>query len=371
MNLDYLKRLTEAEQRALREHHFDPQIFDRLWTRYRTGEWTTADNQVRAHVEAPGAGEVPALPARESAEGERLQRIGEEALRRGEVGALVLNGGMATRFGGAVKGCVDVFEGRSFLSLKLQDARRYGDRVPVLLMNSFATDELTWEHLAREDCFGFPRENLLTYTQNVSLRLTPEGELFAPGQGDTLYAPGHGDVAEATRRGALGEFRLRGGKYLLMSNVDNLLATLDPLVVGFHIQGVEEEGVEMTAEVVDNQGSATGGMPARVDGSLQILEAFRFPRGFDVAAIPVYNTNTFLFSADALDRDFDLDWFVVEKEVEAAPAIQFERLAGQLSAFLKTRFVQVPRVGMASRFLPIKHREELEANRAFLRRRLL
>lgn len=371
MKPNYLKELTEPEQRVLRAHHFDPESFDCLWRRFRTGRWTTADNEIRAHVEAPSEGEVPPLPVRESPEGERLSRIGEEALRRGEVGALVLNGGMATRFGGAVKGCVEVFPESSFLSLKLRDAARYGGKVSVLLMNSFATDDLTREHLEEAGYFGFPRDNLLTYTQNVSLRLTPEGELFAPGQGDTLYAPGHGDVAEATRRGALGEFRARGGKYLLMSNVDNLLATLDPLVVGFHVQGAEEEGVEMTAEVVDNQGSAIGGMPARVDGSLQILEAFRFPIGFNVAAIPVYNTNTFLFTAEALDRDFDLDWFVVEKEVDGSPAIQFERLAGQLSAFLKTRFIQVPRVGMASRFLPIKHWEELDENRDFLRRMLL
>ncbi len=371
MGRDYTSQLTATEQAALRDHHFQRETFEALWERYRGGQWTAGDNEVKGEVRAPGRGELPALPKRASPEGRRLREVGRRALRNGEVGALVLNGGMATRFGGAVKGCVEVFEGQCFLGLKLADAARYGDAVSVLLMNSFATDEMTREHLDERGWYDMDRDQILTFTQNVSLRLTPEGKIFEPGEGDTLYAPGHGDVAEAVQRGALAEFRARGGKYLLMSNVDNLLARLDPLLVGLHVVAAEEDGVEMTAEVVDNQGSATGGMPARVDGGLQILEAFRFPRGFDVAAIPVYNTNTFWFTAEALQRSFDLDWFVVEKEVGDARAVQFERLAGQLSAFLKTRFVQVPREGGESRFLPIKHREELEANRDFLRRVLL
>jgi UTP--glucose-1-phosphate uridylyltransferase len=368
MNAEYLRALAPQEQVALQENHFDRVIFEALWERYRGGDWTPGDNEMVGDVQAPEPGAIAGLPPRESPRGRRLIEVGRLALARGEVGALVLNGGMATRFGGAVKGCVEVFDGKCFLGLKLADATRHGEQVQVLLMNSFATAQATVEHLEEQSWYGFPQKNVLAFTQNVSLRLTPQGQIFRPGEGDTLYAPGHGDVAEATRRGALDEFQRRGGKYLLMSNVDNVLATLDPLLVGLHVQAYRDEGVEMTAEVVDNQGSATGGMPARVEGSLQILEAFRFPRGFDVAAIPVYNTNTFLFTARALERTFDLDWFVVEKEVGDERAIQFERLAGQLSAFLKTRFVQVPRQGMGSRFLPIKHREDLEQNRDFLRR---
>ena len=280
------------------------------------------------------------------------------------MGALVLNGGMATRFGSVVKGCVEVFEGKCFLGLKLGDAARW--KAPVLLMNSFATDDHTREHLEERGYYGFPKERLVSYVQNISVRLTPEGEVFRTEEGDTLYAPGHGDVADATRRGGLEAFRAMGGKYLLMSNVDNVLARLDPVVVGAHINAAEQRGVEMTAEVVDNFGSCVGGMPARVEGSLQIVEAFRFPKGFEVSAIPVYNTNTFLFNAEALEREFELTWFVVEKEVGGKPAVQFERLAGQISAFLKSQFIQVPRQGAASRFLPIKERSDLEENRDFL-----
>ena len=75
-----------------------------------------------------------------------LERIGREALQKGEVGVVVLNGGMATRFGGVVKGVVPVLgKDRSFLGLVLEDVKkaeaRAGGKVPVFLMNSFATAE--------------------------------------------------------------------------------------------------------------------------------------------------------------------------------------------------------------------------------------
>ena len=65
----------------------------------------------------------------------------------------MLNGGMATRFGGVVKGVVDVIDGRSFLELKLAQARRSGP-LPFVIMNSFATDDATKEHLVENDYFG-------------------------------------------------------------------------------------------------------------------------------------------------------------------------------------------------------------------------
>lgn len=362
---DYLEKLTRNEQELLEKHHFDRATFERLRDRYETGEWTPEDNRLDAKVQLPKEGDIQSLPDRDSQEGRRLIERGRRALEDGQVGALVLNGGMATRFGSVVKGCVDVFDDLSFLGIKLADAARWD--APVLLMNSFATDERTNEHLENRDFYGFSTDRLITFTQNISLRLTPDGEVFRTEEGDTLYAPGHGDVAEATRRSALAQFRQMGGKYLVMSNVDNVLASLDPLVVGSHIEAVENHGVEMTAEAVDNEGSTTGGMPARVDDKLQVVEAFRFPEDFDASSIPVYNTNTFTFNAEALDRDFDLTWFIVEKTVKGDTAIQFERLAGELSAFLKARFLEVPRRGVDSRFLPVKRRSDLEQNREFLR----
>ena len=49
-----------------------------------------------------------------------LENIGRQAIASGKLALLVLNGGMATRFGGVVKGTVSVDADMSFLGLKLR-----------------------------------------------------------------------------------------------------------------------------------------------------------------------------------------------------------------------------------------------------------
>ena len=62
-----------------------------------------------------------------------------------------------------------------------------------------------------------------------------------------------------------------------------------------------------------------------------------------------------------LDRDFDLGWYFVEKEVEGRKAVQVEHLIGEMTAHLSTNFLQVRRSGSRSRFLPVKTPEDLQA----------
>ncbi len=77
------------------------------------------------------------------------------------------------------------------------------------------------------------RPDIDVFPQFVSLRLTPEGQLFTEADGtNSPYAPGHGDLTFALRKsGMLEKFRSAGGRILMMSNVDNLGATLDPALV--------------------------------------------------------------------------------------------------------------------------------------------
>ena len=195
----------------------------------------------------------------------------------------------------------------------------------------------------------------------MSLRLSPNGELFSEDGEPSPYATGHGDLTFALRKsGVLGRFRRAGGKLLYMSNVDNLGATLDPAVIGAHLA----RAAAITAEVVRKDPGDKGGAPARVDGVAQIVEAFRFPPSFDQSSIPLFNTNSFVFDAEAIDRDFDLTFFRVEKTVDAAKVIQFERLVGQLTAFLPSHFLEVARNGPDGRFQPVKDPEEMDARRA-------
>jgi UTP--glucose-1-phosphate uridylyltransferase len=334
----------DAETRALLQRFgFEASVFAELRERLRDGTASDA-NRLAGKIEAPGADDVRPLPAQGSRDRARLAEMGRAHIAAGKVGAVVLAGGMATRFGGVVKAAVEAVDGKSFLDLKLADLAK----VPAFLMTSFATEDEVAE-LARGRAETFP--------QFISLRLTPDGEIFIGDDGKASpYAPGHGDLSFALRRsGILSRFIEGGGELLYMSNVDNLGATLDPAVIGFHL----ESGAAITAEVVDKLPGDKGGAPARVDGDLQIVEAFRFPDSFDQDTIGVFNTNSFVLSAQHLTRDFPLTWFAVKKKVDDRDAVQFERLVGQLTAFLPTAFLRVERSGADGRFQPVKDPEEL------------
>ena len=343
-----MRPIDDATRKELSRFGFDQTQLDKFAARANDTASTYIDGEITP-ITADDFSELPPIGTPDHAE---LAKRGEEAIRAGEVGIVVLAGGMATRFGGVVKAAVPVTHGRTFLDLKLADV---AGRVPAYVMTSFATHDTIAKQLVDE------KLTAEVFPQLVSLRLTPGGELFHEDDGSlSPYATGHGDLTFALRAsGVLKKFRDRGGKYLYMSNVDNLGATLEPAIIGAHIAA----GKEVTAELVRKEKGDKGGAPARVDGVPQIVEAFRFPPGFDQDEIPLFNTNTFVFNAEAIDRDFDLTFFRVEKKVGNAKVIQFERLVGQLTAFLSTYFLEVPRSGPNGRFQPVKDPEELEHRR--------
>jgi len=326
-------------------------------------------NRVRGTVLAPRPEDLDDLPARRGEEGTRLEQLGLDALGRGEVAMVVLAGGMATRMGGVVKGLVEAVPGTTFLEARLAEQAywqaRTGTDLPMWLMTSHATDEAIRSALGDR----IDGRAVATFVQGTSLRVTPQGRLFLePDGGPSVHATGHGDLPDALRAsGLLDPFIAGGGRYLWLMNLDNLGATVDPLVLGWHI----EHGAPLTVEVVDKAEGDRGGIPVRLDGRPVVLESFRLPDGFDEHAVRVFNTNTFLADAAAL-RDLSMrwSWFRVEKTVDGRPAIQFERLVGELTSGLRSRFLRVPRDGDESRFLPAKDWPELEANRSRLATRI-
>jgi UTP--glucose-1-phosphate uridylyltransferase len=351
-----------STQQLLQRYGFEDIPFESLKKRLVDGQVGAEQNRIRGQVEPPNEGDLRALPPLGGDVRKALAERGEEAMRRGEVAAVILAGGMATRFGGVVKAAVEVMDGMSFLELKLKDiqavAERAGASVPVYLMTSFATHEAI-ETMAAP--LSTERCPIVCFPQFISLRVTPDGELFRDVDGHlSSHAPGHGDLTFALRRsGILRKFRDAGGRTLMMSNVDNLTATLDPAVIGAHL----EAGAALTAEMAPKEPGDKGGAPARVDGKAQIVEAFRFPENFDQERIPVFNTNTFVMDAAAVDADFPLTWFAVEKTVDGRPAVQFERLVGELTSFLDSAFLRVERHGPDARFQPIKTPADMDKER--------
>jgi len=360
--LDHVDRETRT---VLERYAFDPDVFETLRARVAAGELTPESNVVDGALAAPREDDLTRLPGVDDASRTAAREAGLEALAAGKVAQVVLAGGMATRFGGVVKGAVDALDGRSFLAWKLGDTARLADElgapIPVALMTSFATDEETRAHVAALDV-----PEPVWFSQSVSLRLTEAGELFLEDGRPSPYAPGHGDLIGSIRRaGALADLRNRGVEHVAVSNVDNLGARLDPVVLGAHILASRPLTVEVAAKDGD-----MGGAPARVDGRLGLLEGPQFPPGFDHDSIRVFNTNTATIALDALDRDYDLAWLYVRKSVDGRAAVQLERLYHQISWELDTTFLEVPRTGPRGRFFPIKEPEDLALSQDALREML-
>jgi len=354
----------EAAKAVLDEFGFDPELFEELRARVRAGDLSPASNVVLGEVEPPREEDVTQLPAPGEPGYDKARAAGLEALRAGQVAQIVLAGGMATRFGGIVKAVLEAVDGLSFLEAKLGQTahleRALGCDVSVALMTSFATDAEVRAHLEERE-LGDP----LVFHQFVSLRLDETGDVFLEEEEERVspYAPGHGDLFRAARTaGVLDVLRERGVRVVTVSNVDNLGARVDPAVVGMHLLC----GHPLTSEVAVKEGDL-GGAPARVDDRLRLLEGPRFPPSFDQSRIPVFNTNTTLFDLDALDREYELTWMYVRKEVGGRAAVQLERVYHEVSRELPTTYLEVPRRGPHGRFLPIKTPEDLEAAQDDLR----
>ncbi|HEB53278.1 MAG TPA: hypothetical protein ENI87_08500 [bacterium] len=351
---------------SLTRYGFDPELQARWQRLIADGTFAKANNVITDELSAPPAGSIHELPPPDSDEFRELHELGLQAIGRGELAVCVLNGGMATRFGGVVKGVVEVRDGLSFLGLAMHDtlavARAAGGRIPVYLMNSFATDDATKDHFAEHDDFGVPADDLEHFTQFVALRATRDGQLFRRDDGSVSpYGPGHGDFAAAFRAaGCLERLRNRGGKYVFVRNVDNLGARVSPAVLGHHIRS----GCEMTAEQAPKWEGDVGGAPYLVAGRVQLVEGLRYPDGFDAGIVDVFNCNTMTFDAAALARPVELGRYYVEKEVDGRKAVQIEHLIGEMTAHLTTNFLKIPRAGADSRFLPIKAPRDLSDARA-------
>jgi UTP--glucose-1-phosphate uridylyltransferase len=286
-------------------------------------------------------------------------------MRAGELAFCTMAGGMATRMGGVVKALVEVTSGHTFLEMRLAENRAAcalaGRPVPLWLMTSEATHEGIVSALAAANA----PEHVAAFMQNLSLRLNPDGSLFRGDDGQpSVHATGHGDLVDALRRSKLLDaFVAAGGKYVWITNVDNLGASIDPVILG-HFLAATERGIDVQCEVCRKEGDK-GGIPVHAAGTLQVLEEFRLPPGFDPTTVNVFNTNTFLVRAEPLLRH-PLTWtyFEVEKKVDGRPAVQFERLLQEITAQMPSTYLEVSRDGVSSRFLPVKDFDELAKRRA-------
>jgi len=214
-----------------------------------------------------------------------MRALGEQALRRGEVAALVVAGGQGSRLGfDHPKGMYPIgpISRKSLFQIHAEKVlalrRRYGQSLPFLIMTSPATDAETRQFFAEHAYFGLPKEEVFFFCQGTMPALDlATGKLLLEAPGRLFLSPdGHGGVLMALNKSGLLEYlRQRGIGHLFYFQVDNpLVKVADPIFLGRHLA----RRSEASSKIVPKQGPKDRlGTFALVDGRCTIIEYSDLP----------------------------------------------------------------------------------------------
>jgi UTP--glucose-1-phosphate uridylyltransferase len=360
------------KMRADGVHEIAVDTFAHYFERLRAGDTgVLAESEIEPVAELPDADELPA-----DEEGARA------ALDRTVV--IKLNGGLGTGMGmTAPKSLLEVKDGLTFLDITVRqilDLReRTGAKLPLVLMNSFATREASLDALAGYDSLpvaGVPAD----FVQSKVPKLAVDGLAPASWPADPALEwapPGHGDLYPSlSSSGMLDALLDAGYEYAFVANVDNLGAVMEPRILAWFAR----ERIPFLMEVADRtEADRKGGhLARRPDGGLVLREVAQTPDDDldafqDIARHRFFNTNTLWVDLRALAEVLDerggvlgLPMIVNRKTVDpgdrASPAVyQLETAMGAaIDVFDGARAIRVPR----TRFAPVKTTNDLLALRS-------
>ncbi|MEA2364169.1 MAG: UTP--glucose-phosphate uridylyltransferase [Thermoleophilaceae bacterium] len=331
----------------------------------RAGEQgVVRESEIEPLADLPDASELP------DADGTALD----------QVVVLKLNGGLGTSMGMTrAKSLIEVKDGLSFLDIIVRQVlhlrERHGARVPLLLMNSFATRDDTLAALERYPELAVD-DLPLDFVQGKvpKLRADDLEPVEWPADPALEWAPpGHGDVyTSLATSGMLEELLRRGYRYLFLSNSDNLGAVLDPRILSWFAA----EGLPFLAESTDRtESDRKGGHLARRrdDGGLVLRETAQtaeedLPAFEDIERHRFFNCNNIWVDLRALERALEerdgvlgLPMIVNRKTVDptdpsSPPVLQLETAMGAaIGVFEGAAALRVPR----TRFAPVKTTNQL------------
>jgi UDP-N-acetylglucosamine/UDP-N-acetylgalactosamine diphosphorylase len=275
--LAWWDRLDDSERRGLIDQLSSIDL-DRLAQLYAEREHT---------YRAPESSRIKPLdivPA-DAPDNADMRSAGEEALRRGEVAALVVAGGQGSRLGfDHPKGMYSIgpVSGKSLFQIHAEKVlalgRRYGKQPPLLVMTSPATDAETRQFFAEHAYFGLPKEEVFFFCQGSMPALDlATGKLILEAPGRLFLSPdGHGGTLTAlSKSGLLERLRRRGIRHLFYFQVDNpLVKVADPIFIGRHLS----QRSQASSKIVPKQGPKDRlGNLVLVDGRCTMIEYSDLP----------------------------------------------------------------------------------------------
>jgi UTP--glucose-1-phosphate uridylyltransferase len=326
------------------------------------------------YISGEDARPVSGLPTTE--ELGQYQDAGEAALD--QLVVIKLNGGLGTSMGmTGPKSLIEVKEGLNFLDIVvhqvLQLRAESGGRIPLVLMDSFNTQEESLAALAKHA--EIKSDLPLDFVQHKEPKILSEdlSPVAWPDDPDKEWCPpGHGDIYPALiSSGMLGKLLDAGYQYAFVSNIDNLGATVDVAILGYFAA----EGFPFMMEVTRRTpADRKGGHLARTpDGRLLLREIAQCPPDEtdafqDIQRYRYFNTNNLWIHLPTLQQVLDeqdgvLDLPMIRNQKPVDPSqpetpkvYQLETAMGSaIAAFDGAQAIDVSR----RRFRPVKTSDDL------------
>jgi UTP--glucose-1-phosphate uridylyltransferase len=288
---------------------------------------------------------------------------------------LRLNGGLGTGMGlEQAKSLLRVRGDDTFLDIVAKQHRalvqQTGVSLPLVFMNSFATDDDTRAYLAR-----YPDLDARSVVQGrvPKIRVDTLAPIDWPADPELAWCPpGHGELYRVLwSSGVLDALIADGYEYVYSANIDNLGATIDTRILGYMASQQIPFVMEVTRRTeADRKG---GHLAQRPDGQYVLRESAQCPPADmdafqDIERHQFFNTNNVWFALKPLRAllaanggFLPLPIIVNRKTVDvrdpASPAvIQLESAMGAAIGLIAgAQAVAVPR----ERFMPVKSCQDL------------
>lgn len=294
----------------------------------------------------------------------------EKSTLANKLAVIKLNGGLGTSMGcNGPKSVIEVHSNLTFLDLTVHQIQHLnnvtGSNIPLILLNSFYTDEDTAKIINKYS----KAVEVRTFNQSRFPRIEKDSLLPLANKYDdnkeAWYPPGHGDVYNAMKNSNLVDKLLSEGKeYIFLSNIDNLGATVDFEILNW----MDKNNVDFIMEVTDKtRADVKGGTLIEFEGKAKLFEIAQCPPSKvdefkSIKKFKIFNTNNLWISLKALknfidqDHMHNMDIIVNPKKALDKECIQLETASGAaIEYFQNAKGVNVPR----SRFLPVKNSSDL------------
>ena len=284
--LHWWDELNEAQRSGLlaQLESIDYSLIARLFAE-REAAGSSSGGDLAARATPPTQLVTQPKTAAEKDQWNKATSLGEELLRDGRVGAILVAGGQGTRLGfDKPKGMFPIgpVSERSLFQVFCEQILARGRRaeavIPYFVMTSDATHDDTVAFFEENHFFGLKPGDVYFFRQGKLPAVCDQtGRIHLAEKHEVALSPdGHGGLVKALRAaGLLDLMRDRGLETLYYHQVDNPTAIVcDPAFLGLH----ELHGSDMSTKVVSKVSAEERmGVLVNVEGQTQIIEYSDMP----------------------------------------------------------------------------------------------